>query len=119
MTFNTFFTGAVIASLTVITTVAVIWFTLIIKQPKLYVPVSWLLTVPTIGIVLVMSHIYGLEATAGFVTAYFTLSWIPLFIGLHLGVEALSVLTVTSIIITIEFILIFLSQVLPSVPLSK
>lgn len=69
MTFNTFFTGAVIASLAVVTTVTVIWFALIIKQPKLYVQVSWLLTVPTIGIVLVMSHIYGLEATAGFFTS--------------------------------------------------
>jgi hypothetical protein len=62
--------------------------------------------------------IYGLEATAGFVTApvYFILE--TLFIGFHLEIEAQPVLNITSII-TIEFILIFLSQVLPFVPLSE
>ena len=100
MELNTFFIGTVIGSFSVITPVAIIWFTLIIKQPNLYVPLSWFLIIATIVTVFIILGIYSFEATAGFVTAYLALTWIPLFIGLHLGFEALSVLTVTSIMIS-------------------
>ena len=46
----------------------------------------------------------------GFVTAYFALSWIPLFLGLHPGMEAQSVLNIASIRITVEFIFILILQ---------
>ncbi|MBV6626102.1 MAG: hypothetical protein KI793_24735 [Rivularia sp. (in: Bacteria)] len=112
MEFNPSLTGIVIGTITVITTVAIIWFTIIIRQSNLYVPVSWLLTIPTIGIVFLLSYVYGFEVTTGFVTAYLALSWIPLFLGLHAGMEAQSVLNITSIVITVEFIFIFIFQLI-------
>lgn len=112
MILNTSLIGIVIGTITVITTVAVIWFTIIIKQPSLYVPVIWLLIIPTIGTVFLLSYIYGFEVTIGFVTAYLALSWIPLFLGLHPGTEAQSVLSIASIIITVEFLFIVIFQLI-------
>lgn len=112
MILNTSLIGIVIGTITVITTVAVIWFTIIIRQPNLYVPVSWLLIIPTIGTVFLLSYIYGLEVTIGFVTAYLALSWIPLLLGLHPGIEAQSALSIASIVITVEFLFIVIFQLI-------
>ena len=48
---------------------------LIVKQTNLYVPVSWLLIIPTIGL-----SIFSFPYT------HLALSWIPLCIGFHLGI---------------------------------
>ncbi|AFY57208.1 hypothetical protein Riv7116_4795 [Rivularia sp. PCC 7116] len=109
MEFNPSLIGTVIGTITVITTVTIIWLLTIIKQADLYVAVSWLLTIPTMTVFL-LSYIYGFEVTTSFVAAYLALSWIPLFLGLNPGIEAQSVLSLTSIIITVEFIFLLIFQ---------
>lgn len=107
---NTSLTGIVIGTTTSVATIAIIWLLIIIKKPSLYVLVSWFLTISTMVTVFLLSYTYGFEVTIGFVTAYFALSWIPLFLGLHPGIQAQSVLSIASIIITVEFLFILIIQ---------
>ncbi|MFQ4145846.1 hypothetical protein [Chlorogloeopsis sp. ULAP02] len=111
MTLAVFGSGAVVGSFVVILTVTLIWFLVITKKTDWYVPASWFLVCLTLGTLFTLSYLRGLGAAAGFLTAYVALSWIPPFMGFHVGMEALSILIVTSVIAAIEFIILVLFQI--------
>lgn len=103
--------GSLVGFLVVIVTVIVSWY-IATNKSDWYVPVSWILVSLSLSTMALLS-INGLEkAVFGFLITYVALSWIPPLIGFHVGVDALSILLMTSIIALIEFIVVFIARLL-------
>jgi hypothetical protein len=112
MLFLTMIEGSVAAIGCIAITVVAIWRIMTPQTANLYILVSWFMIGLTICVMGVIALLGGWVAATSFAITYILLTFVPLFVGFHVGVDAISCLVVGSIIITIEIMIIIMLQLI-------